>query len=80
MKLLLRKFLIAIVVVGMVFYFKSQSMVASPIKILLPLYSYPNWYEPETYVWSDVARAAEQVPMVLMVSPLIPTMRKVYKI
>ncbi len=37
--------------------------------IVSPLYIYPNWYESETYVWSDVARAAEQVPIVAIINP-----------
>ena len=65
----LGKFLIAVLVVSSLLSCKSQAVVDSPIKILLPLYIYPNWYEPESYVWSDVARAAEQVPIVAIINP-----------
>ena len=65
----LGKFLIAVLVVSISLSCKSQAVVDSPIKILLPLYIYPNWYEPESYVWSDVARAAEQVPIVAIINP-----------
>lgn len=39
------------------------------LKILLPLYIYPNWYEPESYVWSEVVDAAQQVPIVAIINP-----------
>lgn len=48
---------------------KSPAVESNPIKVLLPLYIYPNWYEPENYVWQDVARAAEQVPIVAIINP-----------
>ncbi|BAU62978.1 hypothetical protein STA3757_03310 [Stanieria sp. NIES-3757] len=48
---------------------QSQAVVGNSLKILLPLYIYPNWYEPETYVWSDVALAAQRVPIVAIINP-----------
>ncbi len=65
----LSKFLMAIIVVFIALSCKSQAVVDSQIKILLPLYIYPNWYEPESYVWSDVARAAHRVPIVAIINP-----------
>ncbi len=66
----LSKFLLAILVFFIVLSCQSQAVLDhNQIKILLPLYIYPNWYEPESYVWSDVARAAEQVPIVAIINP-----------
>ncbi len=66
----LSKFLLAILVVFILLSCQSQAVLDNnQIKILLPLYIYPNWYEPESYVWSDVARAAEQVPIVAIINP-----------
>lgn len=63
------RLLITIVVIFMVVSCQSQAVVGNSLKILLPLYSYPNWYEPESYLWSDVARAARQVPLVAIINP-----------
>ena len=66
----LSKFLLAILVVFILLYCQSQAVLDNnQIKILLPLYIYPNWYEPESYVWSDFARAAEQVTIVAIINP-----------
>jgi hypothetical protein len=65
----LSRFLMAILVVFMVLSCQSQAVVGNSLKILLPLYSYPNWYDPESYIWSDVARAAQQVPIVAIINP-----------
>lgn len=59
----------AILVIFMVVSCQSQAVVGNSLKILLPLYSYPNWYEPENYLWSDVASAAQQVPIVAIINP-----------
>lgn len=48
---------------------QSQALTRKVPKILLPLYIYPNWYEPEEYVWSKVVSAADQVPIVAIVNP-----------
>ncbi len=61
--------LIAIVVVFLVLSCKSQAAKDSSLKILLPLYIYPNWYEPKNYVWSKVTSAAKQVPIVAIINP-----------
>ena len=39
------------------------------LKILLPLYIYPNWYEADNYIWSQVTNAAEKVPIVAIINP-----------
>lgn len=39
------------------------------VDILLPLYAYPSWYAPSTYLWDDVAAAASQVPITAIVNP-----------
>lgn len=69
MSINLNKFFTVILVVFMILSCQSQAVVGNSLKILLPLYSYPNWYEPESYLWSDVARAAEKVPIVAIINP-----------
>jgi Spherulation-specific family 4 len=39
------------------------------LQILLPLYSYPNWYDREKYLWEKVAAAAQRVPIVAIINP-----------
>ena len=48
---------------------QSQVAKGNSLKILLPLYSYPNWYEPDNYIWSQVVTAAKQVPIVAIINP-----------
>lgn len=42
---------------------------AANIELLVPLYSYPAWYEPASYIWSKVATAAGQVPVTAVINP-----------
>jgi hypothetical protein len=39
------------------------------LKILLPLYIYPNWYDRDKYLWKQVAAAAKKVPIVAIINP-----------
>ena len=48
---------------------QSQATIGKPPKILLPLYIYPNWYEPDNYAWSEVVEAAAKVPIVAIINP-----------
>jgi hypothetical protein len=48
----------------------SSPAFAGDLNILLPLYSYPNWYAgPAAYEWDDVAAAASQVPITAIINP-----------
>lgn len=42
---------------------------AADLRILIPLYAYPQWYQPANYIWDDVARAAVQVPIMAVINP-----------
>ncbi|MCG3148080.1 MAG: hypothetical protein PCFJNLEI_01522 [Verrucomicrobiae bacterium] len=42
---------------------------AADVRLLVPLYSYPSWYNPATYLWDDVAQAARQVPVTAIINP-----------
>lgn len=42
---------------------------ATQLQILIPLYSYPTWYDPDTYSWTRVAKAASQVPITAVINP-----------
>ena len=39
------------------------------LEILIPLYSYPNWYDPEAYIWDDVASTNSQIPITAIINP-----------
>ena len=42
---------------------------AVDLQILVPLYSYPAWYNPAAYLWDDVAAAAHDVPVTVIINP-----------
>lgn len=42
---------------------------AVDLRILLPLYSYPAWYNEQAYLWDDVAAAGARVPIVAIINP-----------
>lgn len=65
----LSKFIGAILMMLILSSCQSQATIRKPPKILLPLYIYPNWYEPENYLWSEVVSAAAQVPIVAIINP-----------
>ena len=65
----LGKFIGAVLMILMLSSCQSQAVIKRAPKILLPLYIYPNWYEPENYVWSDVVSAAAKVPIVAIINP-----------
>jgi hypothetical protein len=51
---------------------RKQSPLAASrpkLKLLLPLYSYPNWYYPDRYLWTQVAAVAGLVEIVAIINP-----------
>lgn len=42
---------------------------AADLRIFIPLYAYPMWYQPADYLWDDVARAASKVPITAIINP-----------
>ena len=59
----------AVTVVLAIISCQSQVAKGDSLKILLPLYIYPNWYEPDNYTWSQVVAAAQRVPIVAIINP-----------
>lgn len=47
----------------------QQVQAGQGLKIMIPLYSYPNWYNRENYIWPEVAAASKQVPIVAVINP-----------
>lgn len=49
----------------------ARTTVAVDLRVLIPLYSYPQWYTPAAYLWDDVARGAtqSQVPVTAIINP-----------
>jgi hypothetical protein len=41
----------------------------SKLNILIPLYIYPNWYDRDKYIWTQVVVAATKVPITAIVNP-----------
>lgn len=39
------------------------------LQVLIPLYSYPSWYQPSSYIWDDVGRAGSRVPTTAIINP-----------
>jgi hypothetical protein len=39
------------------------------LEILIPLYSYPSWYDPDNYIWDEIAAAASRVPVTAVINP-----------
>jgi Spherulation-specific family 4 len=52
-----------------IFLATSRSSAVTPTEILLPLYNYPNHYNPATYVWKRVASANIHVPITAIINP-----------
>jgi Spherulation-specific family 4 len=46
-----------------------QSSYPPKLRILLPLYIYPNWYDRDKYIWQQVVVAAKKVPIVAIINP-----------
>jgi hypothetical protein len=40
-----------------------------PLKILIPLYAYPAWYNPEIYIWEEIAESAKKIPITAVINP-----------
>jgi hypothetical protein len=51
------------------FFLAVASARAGDVQILFPLYSYPNWYSPQSYIWDDVATANHTVPITAIINP-----------
>lgn len=47
----------------------EMSASSNAIKIMIPLYSYPTWYNRETYFWTKIVEAAKQVPITAIINP-----------
>jgi hypothetical protein len=50
----------------------TQTAMAPPtftMQILIPLYAYPEWYDPDAYVWDDIAEANRRVPITAIINP-----------
>lgn len=39
------------------------------LELLIPLYSYPTWWDPDTYLWDEIAEANSQIPTTVIVNP-----------
>lgn len=39
------------------------------LELLIPLYSYPTWWDPDAYLWDEVAEAHSQIPTTVIINP-----------
>lgn len=47
----------------------QQQLKTTEVKILIPLYAYPTWYKPESYIWPELAKSAERVSISAVINP-----------
>lgn len=47
----------------------STTPACTDLQMLIPLYSYPTWYSPTTYIWDDVAAANSQISITAIINP-----------
>jgi Spherulation-specific family 4 len=48
---------------------KFRSTNATKLRVLLPLYIYPNWYDKDKYLWKQVIKAAAKVQIFAIINP-----------
>ncbi len=46
-----------------------QHASASNLKLLYPLYNYPAWYSPNSYIWNDIAAASKAIRITTIINP-----------
>lgn len=46
-----------------------MSAVAADVRILLPLYAYPEWWDSSAYIWDDVAAQGTNAPITAIINP-----------
>jgi hypothetical protein len=50
--------------------FLPQGAVITPtLQLLIPLYSYPSWAEPDIYLWDEVITASKRIPVTAIINP-----------
>ncbi|MBI1877263.1 MAG: spherulation-specific family 4 protein [Chloroflexi bacterium] len=47
----------------------ADATITPTLRMLIPLYSYPNWYDPPNYLWDDVAAANSLIPITTIINP-----------
>jgi Spherulation-specific family 4 len=48
---------------------RSRSPNVTRLRVLLPLYIYPNWYDKDKYLWKQVIKAAAKVQIFAIINP-----------
>ncbi|MCP4371179.1 MAG: hypothetical protein GY797_24150 [Deltaproteobacteria bacterium] len=48
---------------------KNLARAPKKLKLLIPLYSYPTWYNKPAYIWDDIAEANTLVPITAIINP-----------
>ncbi|MEA1948303.1 MAG: spherulation-specific family 4 protein [Thermodesulfobacteriota bacterium] len=47
----------------------AQNTLAYNVEMLYPLYNYPNWNDPDSYIWDDIAAAGSDIPITAIINP-----------
>lgn len=47
----------------------KPSMSIDSLRVLIPLYSYPSWYNSESYTWGKLAESAKKIPITAVINP-----------
>src|SRR5262245_59878845 len=50
-------------------FLPQEARLTPTLQILIPLYSYPSWDDPDSYLWDDVVTASKQVPITAIINP-----------
>lgn len=63
------KILSRLLMLMFLYFFSISTTDASSLGIIYPLYSYPNWYDSDSYIYDDVASAGQQVKITTIINP-----------
>ncbi len=47
----------------------TQQATAAKLNALYPLYNYPNWYAPESYIWNEIGSASKDINITTIINP-----------
>jgi hypothetical protein len=64
--------LYSLIVKSLILFFISTSLYAKPDTLLIPLYSYPNWWDEDNYVWKRLIDAKNQYPYCNIIAIINP--------
>jgi len=55
--------------VALLSFAPTPSTASECVEVMVPLYTYPSWFDPEAYIWDDIAAAQAEVPVTAVINP-----------